>query len=126
MLELACVEERHRTGQAAEAAVAAWLTSQGFTVLARNLRVGRDELDIVARQGALIAVVEVRTRGAGAWTSGFGSIGRQKRLRIRRAGARLWDRELRSDPTIERLRYDAASVTFRDGEPHIEYVPAAF
>ncbi|HTU56923.1 MAG TPA: YraN family protein, partial [Polyangiales bacterium] len=93
---------------------------------ARNLHVGRDELDLVARQGPLVVIVEVRTRGAGAFTSAFGSISAGKRLRLRRAGARLWDRELRYDASIERLRFDAASVQFVDGTPHIEYAVAAF
>ncbi len=118
--------ERHVVGQQAEAAVEAWLTQRGFEILAKNLRVGRAELDLVARQGPLVVIVEVRTRGARAWTSAFGSLDSQKRRRVRRAGERLWDRALRRDPGIERLRYDAASVTFVDGEAEVEYVPAAF
>jgi len=103
-----------------------FLRDRGCEIVATNLRVGRLELDIVAREGPVIAVVEVRSRGAGAWTSGLGSIDRQKRERIRRAGERLWDRRYKNDRSVERMRFDAASVTFEDGEPVIEYVPAAF
>lgn len=71
-------------------------------------------------------MVEVRTRGAGAWTSGFGSIGAQKRSRIRRAGERLWQRRYRRDSSVERLRFDAASVNLDVEPPVIEYVIAAF
>ena len=95
--------------------------------MATNLRIGRLELDVVARRGSLIVVVEVRTRGSGAWTSGFGSIDSKKRRRVRDAGERLWQRRYRNDESVERLRFDAASVTFgADGDPRIEYVEAAF
>jgi putative endonuclease len=113
-------------GRSAEQAVAAWLVTQGFDIVATNLRVGHYELDVVARSGPLIVVVEVRSRGARAWTTGFGSLDAGKRRRIRLAGERLWQRRYRHDSSAERLRFDAASVTFRDGEPHIEYAPAAF
>jgi putative endonuclease len=95
--------------------------------VATNLRIGRLELDVVARRGELVVVVEVRTRGAGAWTSGFGSIDSRKRQLIRRAGERLWQRRYKADPSVARLRFDAASVSFDEqGTAQIEYVPAAF
>jgi Holliday junction resolvase-like predicted endonuclease len=74
----------------------------------------------------VVAVVEVRTRGASAWTSGLGSIGYEKRRRIRRAGERLWQRRYRKDASVERLRFDAASVRLDVEPPEIEYVIAAF
>ena len=113
-------------GCRAEAAVVQFLERAGFVILARNLRLGRLELDIVARRAELIAVVEVRTRGATAWTSGFGSLTFGKQARIRRAGQRLWRERFQRDPTAIHLRFDAASVRFDDGEAHVDYVPAAF
>lgn len=117
---------RAEAGQSAERAVLRWLVAHGFHIVATNLRVSRYELDIVARSGPLIVVVEVRTRGPGAWTRGFGSLDAAKRRRIRRAGEWLWQRRYRNDPSAERLRFDAASVSFVAGSPRVEYVPAAF
>lgn len=72
-------------------------------------------------------VVEVRSRGAGAWTSGFGSIDGRKRYRLRLAGQRLWQRRYRDDASVNRLRFDVANVRFgSDGSTTIEYVEAAF
>jgi putative endonuclease len=113
--------------RSAVAAVAAHLEQHGFAVVAQNLRLGRLELDVVARRGPLIVVVEVRTRGAGAWTTAFGSIDSAKRRRIRRAGERLWQRRYKNDASVERMRFDAASVTFDEaGNAHVEYAEAAF
>jgi putative endonuclease len=118
---------RAEEGRRAEAAVIEYLVARGQQIVATNLRLGHLEIDVVAREGAVIAVVEVRTRGASAWTSGFGSIDAKKRLRIRRAGERLWQRRYKHDPSAERLRFDAASVHFaEDGTATVEYVKAAF
>ena len=87
---------------------------------------GRLEIDVVARRGPVIAVVEVRTRGKTAWTSAFGSVDRKKRLRLRRAGERLWQRRYKNDASAERLRFDVASVNLGDRPPSVEYVVAAF
>lgn len=102
------------------------LEAAGFRILGRNLRFGRLEIDIVARRAELVLVVEVRTRGAGAWTSGLGSMSRTKRARIRRAGQRLWRDHFKGDPSVERLRFDAASVHFDGDRADVDYVVAAF
>ncbi|HET9953344.1 MAG TPA: YraN family protein [Polyangiaceae bacterium] len=125
-LNLQRQRERSAAGKAAELAVVDWLVERGYTIVARNVRMGRYEIDIVAQLGPVIAVVEVRFRGTRAWTSGFGSIDPAKRLRIRRAGERLWSRHYRNNPAVERLRFDAASVHFSGDQAEVTYVIAAF
>jgi putative endonuclease len=117
---------RGELGRRAEALVAEWLVRQGYAIVARNLRIGELEIDIVARRGPVVAVVEVRTRGPTARTSAFGSIDRSKRLRLRRAGERLWQRRYRNDRSVERMRFDAAGVDLDARPPRVEYVTAAF
>jgi hypothetical protein len=47
--------------------------------------------------------------------------------RIRRAGERLWQRRYKNDASAERMRFDAASVTFDEtGNAQVEYAEAAF
>lgn len=113
-------------GARAERVVVGYLERAGITVVATNLRVGRYEIDIVAREGRVIAVVEVRTRGRSSWTTGFGSVDAKKRQSVRRAAERLWRARYRADDSVDRIRIDAASVTFEDGEPVVEYTRAAF
>ena len=79
---------RQQSGDAAEALVAARLAAAGWHVLARNIRVGRAELDLVAVDPgppAALVVVEVRRRGA----RGFGvpeeTFGWRKQRHIRTA-----------------------------------------
>ena len=55
-------QRAERAGRAAETACAWLLRLKGYRVLARRYRAGPGELDIVARRGALVAVVEVKAR----------------------------------------------------------------
>jgi putative endonuclease len=113
-------------GSEAEDLVAQWIEAQGMRLVARNLRLGRLELDIVAREGSVVVVIEVRRRDAGSWTSGISSIDPAKRGRIRRAGERLWKARYRNDSSVDRMRFDVASVHYSDEVTSIEYVKAAF
>lgn len=68
---------RARAAQArgvdAEGAAAAALERDGWTVLARRLRTGAGELDLVAERDGLLAVVEVKARPTlsdAAWALG--------------------------------------------------------
>lgn len=118
--------ERQARGREAERAVAQYLRAHGFRIVARNLRLGALEIDLVAQREHLVVVVEVRTRGPGAWTRPMGSLGAAKRTRIRRAGERLWRKQLRRDRGVRCLRFDAAGVHFGSRGPEIDYVSAAF
>jgi putative endonuclease len=118
---------RGEIGARAEQAVVAHLVAAGLEILARNVRVGRLELDVVARDGPVIAVVEVRARGPGAWVRPLDSIDARKRTRVRRAGERLWRERFARDPGVERMRFDVAAVSLLpDGGMSIEIVRAAF
>ena len=107
--------------------MAEFLTRAGLELLGRNVRVGRLEIDILAREGPVVVVVEVRTRGAGSWQSALDSVDYGKQQRLRRAAAVLWSRRFARQRDIERMRFDVASVDLESGpEPSVEYIRAAF
>lgn len=60
------MNERQQLGGFGERVAAHRLQSLGMHVIDRNVRVGRAELDLVARDGEEIVVVEVRTRRGAA------------------------------------------------------------
>lgn len=72
-------------GRAAEQLVADHLTRQGFVVIGRNLRAGREEVDVLAWEGATLVVVEVRSRRAGAMVDALASVSPTKQRRLRTA-----------------------------------------
>ncbi len=112
-------------GRRAELAVADCLFALGFDLLARNLRLGHLELDVIARRGPLLVVTEVRTRGPSSFVSAFESVSRVKRARLRTAVERLWRRHRAWTMGVDRVRIDVAAVSFAGGETRIDYAEAA-
>jgi len=112
-------------GRRAEVVVADYLFARGFAVLGRNVRIGPLELDVVARRGPLVVVVEVRTRRPGGLVGPFQSVGPTKRARVLRAARDLWTRHLARVTTIDRVRIDVAAVTFEHGHTKVDYAEGA-
>jgi putative endonuclease len=78
--------DAQRRGDTAEALVASRLAAAGWTVLGRNVRVGRLELDLVAVDPgppATLVVVEVRWRGRRDFGLAEETIDHRKRVRLR-------------------------------------------
>jgi putative endonuclease len=82
-------DERHKRGLAGENQAIRYLQSQGWQVVAHRFRVGRIELDIVARRGPVVAFVEVKVRRGTAFGSPFEAITGAKRREMVKA-ARAW------------------------------------
>lgn len=88
---------------------------------------GRYEIDLLARDGPVLIVVEVRARGPGALVRPLDSVDWRKRARVRAAGAQLWRARFSRDERFERMRFDCVAVTVApDGSTRIEHVRAAF
>lgn len=111
-------------GARAERMVCDHLEAEGWAILATNARVGRLEIDIVARRGRTIAFCEVRSRRGSRGPHPLETIDRAKRERIRRA-ALGW--AIAHGVRGHALRFDAAAVLFEDtGEATLDYRAGAF
>ena len=119
------VTQRTALGRRAELAVTDYLVARGFRVLARNMRVGSLEIDVVARRGPLVVAVEVRTRSEHSFERPLESIGPAKQRRMLAAAERLWCDHLSSAADVDFLRIDVASVVFRGGQTFVEYLESA-
>ena len=83
---------RQQAGDRAESIVIERLRAAGWIALARNVRVGRDEIDLVAMDPGpqrCLVIVEVRWRTSRAYGLPEETIDRRKRERLRRAALRL-------------------------------------
>jgi putative endonuclease len=117
--------QRQRAGQRAEDLAAAFLSTRGWEILARNFRRRLGELDLVARRDGLLAIVEVRTRADVGYGSAAASVDRRKQRRIVRAAQQLLQQ--RRDLARLPVRFDVIVVSEPCGaSPAIEWIPHAF
>ena len=120
-------------GDAAETLVLDRLVEAGWTILARNVHVGRHELDLVAVDPgppAALVIVEVRWRRSRGFGLAEETVDHRKRTRVRQAAYGLLDRGIcrtERHPALP-LRFDLVVVEpgDRGGEPRIRHHRAAF
>jgi putative endonuclease len=111
-------------GDRGERLAAEHLERAGWTVLARNFRVGRREVDLVARRGEVVAFIEVKTRAGLGYGHPLEAITALKRREIQRV-AQVWVERHGREGDV--YRYDAVSVLIiAGGEPTIEHVEDAW
>ena len=111
---------RQQAGDEAEALVAAHLEWLGWTILGRNVRAGRGELDIVAVDPGVpreLVIVEVRRRSSRAFGLAEESVAFRKRAHLRVAIARLLEDGLPIGDPLPRLPLRIDLVVVEPGAP---------
>lgn len=112
-------------GRRGEEEATKYLDARGWTILDRNFRVGRNEVDIVAARGRILAFFEVKCRRGQGFGHPLEAITRRKRLEIVRV-ARGWLRE-RELPSGTVVRFDAVAVLWMEGgRTEVVHVPDAW
>ncbi len=89
-------------GRYGEELAASYLTRAGLAIVARNWRCPEGEIDILAREGNVLVVCEVKTRSSGAYGLPQEAVTATKAARLRRL-ATWW---------LAQRRIDAAEIRF--------------
>jgi len=112
---------RSALGRYGEDLAARRLTEAGMTVLERNWRGGRTgEIDIVALEGDVLVVCEVKTRRAGRFEHPMAAVGPEKAQRLRDLAQR-WIQTHGGAPPGG-VRVDLVGVVLPDrGAPAVEH-----
>ena len=111
-------------GRRGEAHAARALRRRGYVVLERRWRCRLGEIDIVARDGDVLVVVEVKARSRSDYGPPVDAVDSRKRRKLEKlARAYLQARRLSNVS----LRFDVVGVTFSKGErPRVDVFPDAF
>lgn len=115
-----------RAGEWGEKCAGKLLAGKGMKIIGRRVRVGgRDEIDIVARDGSALVFVEVKTRKSEVFGRPAAAVDRRKRQTISRAAVRYL-RKLRSSNVL--FRFDVVEVigTEEEGDPVMRHIENAF
>ena len=117
--------DKQRIGQAAENIATDFLRANGLEILERNYLRRLGELDIVAREGDVLVIAEVRTRATSRYGGAAASVDRRKQQRLVRAASQLLQQ--RRELARLRVRFDVIAVMdLGHATPHVDWIRHAF
>jgi putative endonuclease len=110
-------------GQRGEALAARELRRRGYVILERRWRCRLGEIDIVARDGEVLVVVEVKARSRSDYGPPIDAVDRDKRRKLEKLARAYLQAKRLTDVDV---RFDLVGVTFSRGErPVVEVFPGA-
>lgn len=117
--------DRAAIGLAAETLAARFLEQRGLTILLRNYRRRFGELDIVALDGEILVIVEVRCRASVQFGGAAASVDGWKQRKIVRTATLLLQE--RRDLARLRARFDVITIDDPSSmAPEIQWIRHAF
>lgn len=114
--------QHNLTGKQGEEIAVKHLAAKGYTVIDRNWRYRKAELDIIARKDGFLVAVEVKTRSTNAFgePETFVDLKKQRNM-IKAANAYVLEKNI----GIE-VRFDIISVVMMNGEIVVTHIEDAF
>ncbi len=114
--------QSHDIGQAGEALAAEHLKQQGCQILETNWQSNHQEIDIIARKGNILVIVEVKTRSSNFFGEPEVFVTKQKqRMLIKAANHYVAKNELDLE-----IRFDIISILFKDQKHRLNHIEDAF
>ena len=114
--------KHNELGKIGEDLAAQFLVDKGYEIVERNWRNKHKEIDIIAKDGEVLVVVEVKTRQSDEHGEPDLAVTQQKQTRlIYAANAYLFEHNLDIN-----TRFDVVSIVFNDEAPVINHIEDAF
>ena len=114
--------KHNELGKIGEELAVQFLIDKGYEILERNWRNIHKEIDIIAKEGEDLVIVEVKARQTDEYGEPDIAVTKRKqRMLIAAANAYI----LRNNLDMS-TRFDIVSIVFKDGEPVIEHIEDAF
>ena len=114
--------KHNELGKLGEEIAVHYLIGKGYEIVERNWHNIHKEIDIIAKKGQELVVVEVKTRQSDEFGEPDKAVTRQKQSRlISAANAYIFKNKLDVS-----TRFDIISIVFREDNPNIEHIEDAF
>ncbi|MBL7863361.1 MAG: YraN family protein [Cyclobacteriaceae bacterium] len=114
--------DKIKRGAEGEQLAALFLEKQGFTILNRNYRYRKSEIDLVACRGNWLLFVEVKTRTSIEFGFPEAFVDYKKKKKIFEGAEQyMFEKNWKGN-----VRFDIVSVNLMDGHPEIRHIEDAF
>ncbi|NOX20989.1 MAG: YraN family protein [Nitrospirae bacterium] len=115
--------KKTRTGREGEDLAVKYLRKNGLKIIERNFRTPIGEIDIIARDGPAIVIVEVKTRTSLNFGHPLEAVDQRKQKRLRRLA--LYYLKYRGIENVQ-VRFDVLAIVKTDNGHKISYIKEAF
>lgn len=109
-------------GKMAEKAALKYLEQQGFSLIAKNYRNRRGEIDLIVENDNLVLIVEVRYRSHSAFGLASETIDARKQAKIIQCAEQF----LAQNPVNKSIRIDVITVSPGSEDLNINWIKDAF
>ncbi len=109
-------------GKQGEEIAVNYLRRKGYTILEQNWKLGKNEIDIIARDGKFIVVAEVKTRHSNFFAEPESSVTREKQKSIVRAA----NGYIRYKRLNNEVRFDVIAILIGLEGEEINHIEDAF
>ena len=114
--------EHNQLGTDGENKAAEFLLQNGHSILARNYKHGKCEIDIISSHEGMTVFTEVKTRNTDYFGYPEEAVDKKKRKKIRRAA----EEYLFENKIDTAVRFDIISIVNEDGRLKVHHIPDAF
>jgi len=109
-------------GKQGELAAVNYLIKKGYRIIEQNWKFGKNEIDIIAKDGKYIVVVEVKTRNSNYFAEPETNVTREKqKILVRAANAYVRYKQLNDE-----VRFDVIAILAGQDGDHINHIIDAF
>ena len=116
-------DDQNHTGKTGEALAVKCLKKNGYKIIERNYRCQLGEIDIIARDGRVLAFVEVKARRTDAFGGPKWAVTPQKQRKVSMVALQyLKETEQMEQPA----RFDVVAIRLLSDDPDIEIIKNAF
>jgi putative endonuclease len=116
-------DKRRHTGESGESVAVRFLKKNGYKIIEQNYRCKLGEIDIIARDGRVLAFVEVKARR----TDKFGGPKRAVTPRKQRKISMVALKYLKETEQMgKKARFDVVAIRLLPGNPDVEIIKNAF
>jgi len=114
---------RRHTGESGESIAVKFLKKNGYKIIERNYRCNLGEIDIIARDGRVLAFIEVKARRTDEFGGPKWAVTSRKQRKISMVALKY----LKETEQMEKkARFDVVAIRLLPGDPDVEIIKNAF
>ena len=119
---LTFMNTKQELGHIGEELATQFLRQKGHTILERNWRSGKDEIDVISKSDSFLVITEVKTRSSDRFMKPEDAVDDRKQKCLMRAAENyIFNHDLDME-----LRFDIISVILNNGKHQVFHIEDAF